>query len=229
MKTTIAILITFFLGFANNLSAQSYEYLQNGYYGHGYISSSNNSYWKYRIPANSMGVFTLKNPTNNSDLDIYIYNDSGRNYRLNYGNEPGSKTELVTVYNNSDYGKYVYIKIANAGDYRTKFQFYGHAVNLTEKAGEAIINAGVSHLATNLLCWLADADCDSGTNSRNAGRAANVAVSLLKGEDFGSMTKGAIRNELTTELRNQLGYGFWGDFALNYTIDILDDVYRNYW
>lgn len=226
--TLVFILVFAFIGFSTSSFAQSYKMLNHGYYAHGTIYSKGASYWKYYIPANELGVFTLKNKGYASDLDLFIYSSSSRSYRLAAGEKSGRSTELVTI-SGGDYGKYVYLKVLNYGDASTKFHLYAHQVNYGEMLADALITAGIQSLAENLLCWLADADCkNNSSNARNAERAAGIAVSALKGESLGSMAKSALISEVTASIRDQLGYGFWADFGVNYAVGLVQEIYMNY-
>lgn len=201
--------------------------LYSGEYAYGTISSGRNTTWQYYVPANTMGVFTLKNKSEYSDFDVYIYSDEYQSYKIASGVNSGTNTELVTipVY---DYGRYVYIAVKNAGTYNADYRLYPHHVDFVAILGEAFGEA----LLLNIVEALFDDGSSTKENDerkRNVGRASTLVFSTLKGENLGTTTKKMIINEITNELREEFGYGFWGDVFVSFGIGVVDDTYRNYW
>jgi len=203
--------------------------LNHGYYAHGTLSPNDYSVWKYYIPNGDVGVFTLKNTASTSDLDIHIDSDQGLNYKLDAGTNNRTKTELVTL-STSYSGRYVYLKIKNEGRYVTKFKLNAHQIDLFELGQNAVLDAAGQYVIEEGLKWLFGVeDNSSQIDSRNIQRASNVILSGLKGQNLGSTTKSLVKQELTTELRDQFGYGFVGNFCVSYSVDVLDEVYKYYW
>lgn len=217
--------------FVGTNNTVSFSYIASDKYGYSTLSSSQTSYWQYYVPANTLGVFTLKNTSNSSDFDIYVYSSESMSYRLDAGTNSGTSTELVTVPIES-YGRYIYIKIVNSGNYSSTYNFYPHFVDFAKKGEEALVEASAQYLIEEGLKWLFDiktTDNNYDQNDKDVGRASAIIMSTLKGDDLGSMTKSVVINELTTALRDEFGYGFWGNLLVNYAIGITDDVYKNYW
>lgn len=219
---------------SNNIaytSSSSYTQLQNGYYGHGNISSGQYSYYKYYVPQGKMAVFTLKNTSKTSDVDLYLYTDAaGKNF-LNKGANGGTKKELISI-SPSSYGRYVYIKVKNDGSSGTKYKLNAHTVDFAELAGEAFGEALVTTALEEGLKWLLGVEENNHNydeNERNISRASNVILSGIKGENLGNTTKSFFINELTSEIKDEFGTGFWGNLAVNYSIKTADEIYKYYW
>lgn len=206
-----------------------FELLSDGYYGQGTISPDGHSLWKYYVSSEVLGVFTLKNSSRSSDIDIFIYSDPSLKYRIGSGTKSGSTTELITI--SKDYGGYVYIKIKNAGSYTTKYKLNAHQVDYFEMVGDMLIEAAGQYVVNEFVGWLVgeeDSEDSSGFSERDLERVSNVIFSTISGESFSGVAKNLAYQELTTELRNAFGYGFWGDLLVNFTINVFSDIYRYY-
>lgn len=217
--------------YIGSTNSTSYTHISPDNYGYETLSSQKVSYWKYYVPANTMGVFTLKNKSKSSDFDIYIYSNESRTYLLKSGVNSGTTTELITV-PVENYGRYVYIKIHNDGYSSSKYNLYPHFVDFGKKGEEALIEASAQYLIEESLKWLFGIEENSDNyneQDRNVGRASTLILSTLKGDSLGEMAKSSVVNEITTKLRDEFGYGFWGDLLVNYAIGIVDETYKNYW
>jgi hypothetical protein len=169
----------------------------------------------YTVPANIMGVFTLKNYTSGSDVDIYVF-DANSGQQLNKGENNGTQTELVTtpVFNRATD---VTVKIVNRGE-PARYRLQTHRVNLGYKFGVAL-------LETMLTCSLERGN----SRDRTASRAVTTISSIFQGSNFGGVAQDVMINELTSSLKEQFGYGCFGDFVVNFSVSTLRDVYKNYY
>lgn len=227
MKNILCYLTLLLCFFSTTIGAQ-HTLLQDGYYAKGELSSTESTHYKYYIPANKQGVFTLKNTSGRSDLDLFVYSSSSEVRKIDSGTKGGTKTELLII-SGGAHGGYAYLKIKNVDKRSTSFKLNAHYISFEEKLAEAIVTAGLEAIAETFISWLAGVDSSSNENSsKNANRAANIAVSAMMGADLGDVGKNAMINEITREIRSEMGYGFWADFAVKYSIGILSDVYRFY-
>ncbi len=210
--------------------AQTFSYLSSGHYGYGTLSAGSTTYWKVFVPAQTMGVFTLKNYSSTSDFDLYLYSSSSLEYSLGSGINNSTTTELITI-PIKDYGRYVYVKIKNAGRYSSKYHFHSHTVDFIKKAEEALVDASAQYLLEEGIKWLLDiksSDQNYSQKDRNVGRASTLILSALKNDNLGKATESFIINEITTAVRNEFGYGFWGNLMVNYGINVIREVYKHY-
>ena len=219
----------------NNLTSKSgpisYTFLANGKYGYQTLGGKQSSYWKCYVPANKMAVFTLKNKSRVSDFDLFVYSDKSKNYKLGSGRNRGTTSELVSL-NPSNSGKYVYIQVFNDGSPSSEYNLHVHHVDLVDIATQAFVDASAQYLVEEGLKWLFDID-DSNRNhdesSRNISRASSLIISALKNENLGGASKNLIINEITMGLREEFGYGFWGNLLVNYAISVVDKTYAYYY
>ncbi len=152
-------------------------------------------------------------------------------YSLNSGTNSGTRTELITI-PIKNYGRYIYVKIKNSGYSTSTYNFYPHFVDFVKKGEEALVEASAQYLLEEGLKWLLgvkEKNRNYEQQDRNVGRASTLIMSSLKGDNLGVMTKSMVINEITTELRKEFGYGFWGNLLVNYGIGIIDETYKNYW
>ena len=220
---TVAILLN-----TTAIAGNPYTPLPNGKYGYGLLASKGAAFWQYYVQAGQKTVFTAKNINHTSDIDLYIYADNHGSSLLDKSCGGGSGSELAVAEGGVS-GYYVYIQIKNYGAASTNYQIYAHQVNYNEILSNALVSAGLQELTISLLCWLFDADCDNNSsNSDNARRTAVFVNSLVLGEDFKGATINTLQNEITTKIRQEMGYGFWADFAVNYSINVLRETYRHY-
>jgi hypothetical protein len=169
----------------------------------------------YTVPANTVGVFTLKNDTSGSDVDIYVY-DVNSGQRLNKGENNGTQTELVTtpVFDRSTD---VTVRIVNRGE-PAQYQLKTHSVNLGHKFGIAFVE-------TMLTCSLERGN----SRDRTASRTVTTISSMLQGSNLGGVAQDVMINELTSSLKEQFGYGCLGDLVVNFSVSTLKEVYKNYY
>lgn len=165
-------------------------------------------------------VFTLKHQYANSDFDIAIVDKSGN--LLSLGENSGTNTELLIL--SPEDGQSLDILVKNMGYTSASYVLYAKEVNLAEKAGEVFAQTVIQALIENLIKAAFNIDDDS-ESERNVGRASTVIMSILNEHNLAETSADFIINELTMRLREELGYGFWGTFAVNYAVSIVSDVY----
>lgn len=222
----LLISISFFVQAQNPF--YTHKQITQGNYGYGTLSSGEFMYWKYYIPAGTIPVFTLKNESSSSDFDIYIYSDQSHNSVINSGTNSGVTNELVLLpfY---DYDKYVYIKVENDGNYRSTYNLYAHYIDFLELGEQIFIDASAQYLLEEGLKWLLDIEEEyDDVDDYDFSNAFSLILSGLKGENLTNISKNFQINKITGELRKEFGYGFWGDFLVNYGIKVFDEVYKYY-
>jgi hypothetical protein len=189
---------------------------QNDRYYFQTLNSQGVAYYKYKVPAYSFGVFTLKNHSRISDFDVYIYDYTTGWRLLNKGENTGVTTELVTTPMISQ-DRYAYIKIVNYGSQPSQYHFYANHVTPMK-------NFAIALAETMIICSLERRNIDSDISSRGV----TAVSSILQGNNFAGLGRDLVINEITSNMRKQFGYGCTGDFAVNGVVSIVKDVYRNY-
>ncbi len=202
-------------GIANAQNFTNFEHQDNRSYDET-LNSKGTAFYKYKIPAYTFGVFTLKNDSRRSDFDIYVYEYSGDFKLVNKGENQGSNTELVVTPISSE-DKYAYIKIVNYGPQPSQYNLYANYVSPANKFAIALAE-------TALVCSLEREDISNRTNSR----VITGISSILQGNNLGGLAQDLLINEVTDTMRNQFGYGCIGDFAVNWSVSIFSGFFRNY-
>lgn len=197
---------------ANSQQITRFEHQDDTYY-HQRLNSKGVARYQYKIPANTFGVFTLKNHSRRSDFDIYIY-DSSNGKLLSKKDELGIQTELVITpffTKNKD----VIIKIVNYGSKTSRYKLYANYVNPGTKFLIAL--AGVPF-------------CSSAQNvdDRASSRVFTTMSSILQGNNFGGVAKDVLINEVTMEMKKQFGYGCTGEVMVNWGVSMFKGFLRNY-
>ncbi|MBW4614099.1 MAG: hypothetical protein KME21_12645 [Desmonostoc vinosum HA7617-LM4] len=200
-------------GIANAQEWTTFEHQDNRYYQET-LDSQGSTYYRYKVPANTFGVFTLKNNSRSSDVDIYVYDYSGT--LLAKGDNQGSQTELVvTTTFNED--RYAFIKIINAGSQASQYHLYANYVSPSNKFA-------IAFTETALTCSLEKENIPNQTSSR----VITGISSILQGNNLAGVTQDLLINEVTSAMRNNFGYGCTGDFMINWVVSMFKGVYRNY-
>ncbi|MGB3649624.1 MAG: hypothetical protein WBA41_00120 [Rivularia sp. (in: cyanobacteria)] len=199
-------------GIANSQQITRFEHQDDTYY-HQNLNSKGVARYKYKIPANTFGVFTLKNHSGRSDFDIFVY-DSSNGKLLTEGKSYGRKTELV-VTQPVGRDRYAYIKVFNYGSQTSRYQLYANYVNPATKFFIALAQVPFCSSAQNI-------------NDRTSSRVITGISSMLQGSDFGGVARDVFINELTMEMRKQFGYGCAGEFVVNWGVSMVKGFYRNY-
>ncbi|NJO64255.1 MAG: hypothetical protein HC836_40630 [Richelia sp. RM2_1_2] len=199
-------------GVAHSQQVTRFEHQDDTYYSQN-LNTKGVAYYQYKIPANTFGVFTLKNYSGKSDFDIYVY-DSRNGEILGKGNGSGTQTELVVT---QPFGedKYARIKVINYGSQTSKYHLYANYVNPATKFLIALAQAPFCNQEQNI-------------NDRASSRVITGISSMLQGSDFGGVARDVFINELTMEMRKQFGYGCTGEFMVNWAVSMVRGVYRNY-
>lgn len=193
-------------------------------YGYGEtLAGGNTRYYQYYISSDQMAVFTLKNLSYSSDFDIYIYRDSDMKNLIGKGSNNGTTTELELIGQES-YGRYVYIKVKNYGEDHASFRLYAHEIDFVQILTDSLVETA----AVSLLKALLSSDDDSEEDARNKGRAATAIFSALSGKNLGEIGEELLINEVTTTIQEELGYGFWGDYAVSCATSFIRKIYKYY-
>ncbi|WNJ20092.1 hypothetical protein [Pontibacter sp. G13] len=198
--------------------AQTFTTFDKQYrYYYGTMSKAENSYYRFYVPANEVGVLTLKTKTFGSDFDVYAYSSSNMAYSLGNSRSGGLEPELLILPVESS-GRWVYVKIRNDGT-SGQYHFYAHTVNVEEKFYQALFVA----LLEGILSTENDVD------NRNISRGINVASSLLSNASLGDASRSFILNEITNALREEFGYGAVAGFVVSFVVSYYDDILKNVW
>jgi hypothetical protein len=195
---------------------------ETGYSYSAFISAGATRTFKFWESRKALPVFTLKNDSAASDFDIYVHGDSARLRLIAKGIRGGTKTELLTP-SRGESG-YLYITVKNDGSEWARYRLYCHEVDF-EQIGKRVL---VETAAQAFLEWLVTDDSSTTEQQRDASRGAALAMSVLQNKDLASVGKDMAINELTMRLRQELGYGFGGDLAVNFGIAVVRDVFRYY-
>ncbi|WP_194972376.1 hypothetical protein [Aquiflexum lacus] len=214
------ILIAIFIStvFCLNCYGQTFQtYETNIKYYYGSIDRGNSTFFKFYIPADQMAVFTLKTKSYGSDYDIYTYNSSNLGSVMEQSTNPENEPELI-VMPVLNYGRWIYVKIQNYGNYG-EYYFFAHNVDIGEKFGEALILAMLEGIFST----------GNEVDDRDLSRGLNVASSILKNSSLEDASRSYILNELTNNLRKELGYGATAGFFVNFIVSLYDDILKNVW
>ncbi|MEL6460025.1 MAG: hypothetical protein AAFQ91_17530 [Cyanobacteria bacterium J06621_15] len=198
-------------GVANSQQVTRFKHQDDTYY-HQRLNSKGIARYQYKIPANTFGVFTLKNDSRRSDFDIEVYDyNSGK--LLTEGKSYGTKTELV-ITQPVGRDRYAYIKVSNYGSRTSRYQLYANYVNP----------------GTKFLIALAQTPfCNQQQNFNDKTSTVITGISsMLQGNDLGGVARDVFINELTMEMRKQFGYGCMGEFVVNWGVSMVKGFYRNY-
>lgn len=181
------------------------------------LSSKKKAYFKYKVPAYTFGVFTLKNNSGKSDFDISAYKYDGDWQLIDKQNTTGTQTELIIV-QPSNIDRYIYLEIVNYGSVSSEYRFYADHVSPFNKfllaAAKALITSGF--------------DAEENISERDASRIVTGILSLFEGNGLTGVTKDLVINEVTAEMREQFGYGAMGDFIVDWSVSIVSGFYKNY-
>lgn len=192
-----------------------YDPQYTNYYGT--LDTSEASFYKYKVPANTFGILTLKNSGGSSDFDIAVYEYIDEGYQLiGTGENSDTQTELV-IAPPSTGERYIYIKVFNYGSATSEYKLYADYVSPMNK----FLLSGAKTL---ISCGLEQED----VSDRNAGRMLTGIFSLLEGNGLTGVATDLVLDEIAAEMREQFGYGCLGDFAVDWTISIVSGFYKNY-
>lgn len=199
-------------GVANSQQVTRFKHQDDTYY-HQRLNSKGIARYQYKIPANTFGVFTLKNHSRRSDFDIFVY-DYNNGRLLTKGRNYGTKTELV-ITQPVGRDRYAYIKVLNYGSRTSRYRLYANHVNPANKFLIALAGVPFCSSAQNI-------------NNRASSRIITGVSSMLQGSDFGGVARDVFINEVTMEMRKQFGYGCMGEFVVNWGVSMVKGFYRNY-
>ncbi|MDM9580425.1 hypothetical protein [Nostoc sp. GT001] len=202
-------------GIANAQEFTNFEHQDNKYY-YETLNSQGLAYYRYKVPAYTFGIFTLKNHSRSSNVDIYVHDYSGDWKLLVKGNNQGTETELVVTPMFSE-DKYAYITIVNDGSQPSEYHLYANYVSPANRFAIALAE-------TSLICSLEKENIPNETSSR----VVTGLSSILQGNNLAGVTQDLLINEFTNAMRNQFGYGCTGDFVVNWGVSMFRGVYRNY-
>ncbi|WP_353933270.1 hypothetical protein WJM97_23255 (plasmid) [Okeanomitos corallinicola TIOX110] len=220
MKKLLAGITAIGLFLASPGMAKAQEFTEfeheNDTYFYQTLQSQGVAYYKYKIPAFSFGVFTLKNHSRQSDFDIYVYDNTRGWQLLNKGEKTGIATELVTTSMISQ-NRYAYIKIVNYGSQSSQYHFYANHVT-------PAMNFAIALAETVIICGLEGKNINPDISSRGV----TAVSSILQGNNLKGLTVDMAINEVTNKMREELGYGCAGDFVVNLAASTIKDIFRNY-
>jgi len=208
-----SFLVSGLVVFGQNFTAFDTQY--RSYYNS--ISKGSNEYYSFYIPANEMGVLTLKSIGYGTDFDLYVYSSNSMSYLIEKSISGGNEIELITL-EVKDYSRRVYVKVRNNGSYG-KYKFYAHNIDIYEKLAEAVIMAILEGIFAS----------GDDVNDRDLSRGLNLAASIVKNSSLGEATRSFILNELTRKLRAELGYGAVAGFFVTFIVSVYGDVLKNVW
>jgi hypothetical protein len=224
MRFCKAISVTLiFLFLFQVIFAYGFEAMYSNYgYGES-LAGGNTRYYKYYISSGRISVFTLKNLSSGSDFDLYLYSDEGMNNLVGKGSNSGTKSELEVI-SQENYGRYVYIKVKNYGNEYASYKLYAHEIDFVKILTDSLLETA----AISLLKQLFSSDDDSEEDTRNKARAATVIFSAISGKNLGEIGEELLINEVTTAIQEELGYGFWGDYAVSCATNFIRTIYMYY-
>lgn len=199
-------------GIANSQQITRFEHQDDTYY-HQNLNSKGIARYQYKIPANTFGVFTLKNHSRRSDFDIYVY-DSSNGKLLSKEDELGTQTELVITPFFTE-NKDVIIKVVNYGSQTSRYKLYANYVNPGTKFLIALAGFPFCSSARNV-------------NDRISSRVFTTMSSILQGNNFKGVAKDVLINEVTMEMKKQFGYGCTGEVMVNWGVSMFKGFLRNY-
>lgn len=200
------------IAFAQEFTEYDSQY--TNYYGT--LDTREATFYKYKVPANTFGVLTLKNSERSSDFDIFVYEDVDGDQLIGKGENSRTQTELV-IASPSTEERYVYIKILNYGSATSEYKLYADYVSPMNKFA-------LSGIKTLISCGMEQDD----VSSRNANRMLTGIFSVLEGNGLTGVATDLVLDEVAAEMREQFGYGCMGDFAVDWTISIVSGFYKNY-
>ena len=200
-------------GIANAQRYTEFVHQDNSYFQRT-LNSRYATYYKYKVPAYTFGVFTVKNHSHRSDFDVFVRDYSGN--LLAKGRDSGTQTELVTT-QPFERDRYVYIQIVNYGSQASKYRFYANYVSPMNKFA-------IAFAETAIVCSLERDNIPNQTTSR----IITGISSMLQGNDLGGIAEDLLINEVTDTIRKQFGYDCTGDFMVNWIVSIFRGFYRNH-
>ena len=181
------------------------------------LNSREGAYYKYKVPANTFGVLTLKNSGGSSDFDIAVYEYiNGEGQLIDTGENSDTQTELIITPPSSE-ERYVYIKVLNYGSATSEYKLYADYVSPMNK----FLLSGTKAL---ISCGMQQED----VSNRNADRMLTGIFSILEGNGMTGVATDLVIDEIAAEMREQFGYGCLGDFAVDWTVSIVSGFYKNY-
>jgi hypothetical protein len=217
MKKLLASITTLslWISFPGTATAQRITEIrhQDDSYYHEVLNSQNFADYRYRVPANTLGVFTLKNNSGRSDFDIFLYEGNGR--QIAQGINNGTQTELLTTPLLSQ-DRYIYLRVINRGSQTSRYHLYANYIS-------PINRFGIELAKTALLC-----NPNQNNSNQNLSRGITVLSSIVQGESLGNLALNLAISELTDNMRKQFGYGCAGDLMVNWGVSMVQGVYRNY-
>lgn len=181
------------------------------------LDSKEEAYYKYKVPANTFGVLTLKNSSGSSDFDIVVYEYiNGESQLIDTGENADTQTELIITPPSSE-ERYVYIKVLNYGSATSEYKLYADYVSPINK----FLLSGTKALFS---CGMDQED----VSNRNSDRMLTGIFSILEGNGLTGVATDLVLDEIAAEMREQFGYGCLGDFAVDWTVSIVSGFYKNY-
>ncbi len=222
MKKLIAMIL---LVTVLSIAAQAYEFedIDKGYSYSANLYPKGTGYYKFYVSSDELAVFTLKNLNSESDFDLYVYSDPGLGRLIGKSEITGTGTEREII---SQSGQYVYLKVVNYGDSFSRFKLYSHEIDFFELAKDALVDTAAEEILSAVLKSIFDVEDDDSEAEQNVGRAATVIMGVFQDKNIAEIGADLLLNEITSRIRDELGYGFWGSFAVNLATSFVKEIYR---
>lgn len=218
-----------FVFFFQGRSLYAFESVSEGYSYTFFLAGKTQRFFQLYISSSESHktfVFTLKNLSAQSDLDIYVYNRRGNTVAAS--NASGTSTEIANF--TPGYSGYYTIKVHNDGDDGTRGKLYIHSFSWGKVLKDAIISAIKTTLVESLLKALTGTDNNSSEGEKQAVSAAATAiVSALEQKKFGQIAKDVILNQIQQEIHQRYGTkGFVVNCLISFVNTYLDNIYQHY-
>jgi TPR repeat protein len=187
--------------------------------------------YRYAVASGNLPVLTLKPLDDGMDVDLVVYSDSELSEQLATSTAAGSSTELLTLWI-PQAAREVYVTVVKHTSGNGEYTLYAEQVNLVGKAAEAALSAtGQAFLRWGMDKFLGTNEETTTTENEKRStfahldRAFSVASSLLQGRSLATTSRNFLINEVKREL---VGDGFMSDFAVSFTLSIVDDIFKHY-
>ena len=188
-------------------------------------SSGGSSCYRYYVSSGKMPVFTLKHKNGKGDLDLAVYTDSSLSQKIGSSSASGTTSELLTLFP-KDSGRYLYAKVKNYNQKSGTYSLYAKQVDFVSKIGEVLAETAIeATIEWGLKALLGIDNSSSESDQQNVERASSTIMSMLQGKSLANTSRDLLIAEVKKEL---IGDGFVSDFALNYAIAIIDEIYEYY-
>jgi hypothetical protein len=225
MKKAMFFLTVLLLSFSQYTFAECQTINEGNYSTVSGLSKGDSACYQYYVSSGNMPVFTLKHQNGQADFDLAVYSDSSMTREIGSGTSPGIASELVTL-SSENSGQSLYVKVTNHSHDWGTYQLYAEQVDFGSKIGEVLAETATEAVIEWGIKALFGIDDTSNEDSqKNVGRASSAIMSMLQGKNLANTSRDLLIGEVKREM---VGDGFISDFAVNYAISIIDDIYKHY-